>query len=433
MSIQANEINQAIKRYFHQKELGGGQFVANSDTSYTYLSFQGQNSPKNWWSEVVLGKYSGRILYLRDVAQIKLKEQKAESYFRINGLSTIYLNIYSSKGANQLKVAKHVYQKIQSLKATFPPNYSLMASYDASKQLRQEIRTIILRSGLVLLILLLFVWVVSRSWRYLLVIGASLVANLAIAIIFYYALGIEIHLYSLASITVSLGIIIDNTIIMADHRKLHHNNKVFLAILAATLTSIGALSIIFFLKEEQQVNLIDFALVMLINLAISLFVALFFIPALMERIHLTQKHQQTNRKHKRIAATIIRFYNRFIDFSYRYKWAFILTTVWGLGIPLHWLPDKLEPEDNEQPLNHWQKTYNSTLGNPTFVNDVKPVLEKVFGGSLYLFSSYMEEQEFDWDNNRTKLTVNVSMPDGATLEQMNRVFRRGKLHFQHPL
>ncbi len=52
-----------------------------------------------------------------------------------------------------------------------------------------------------------------------------------------------------------------------------------MSILAATLTTMGALVIIFFLDEKIRLNLQDFAAVVIINLAVSLFVALFFVPA----------------------------------------------------------------------------------------------------------------------------------------------------------
>lgn len=91
------------------------------------------------------------------------------------------------------------------------------------------------------------------------------------------------QLYSLAGITVSLNLVIDNTIVMTDHILHRRNLKAFMSILAATLTTMGALVIIFFLDEKIRLNLQDFAAVVIINLAVSLFVALFFVPALIER------------------------------------------------------------------------------------------------------------------------------------------------------
>ena len=62
-----------------------------------------------------------------------------------------------------------------------------------------------------------------------------------------------------------------------------------MSILAATLTTMGALVIIFFLDEKIRLNLQDFAAVVIINLAVSLFVALFFVPALIEKIGLKKR------------------------------------------------------------------------------------------------------------------------------------------------
>ena len=79
------------------------------------------------------------------------------------------------------------------------------------------------------------------------------------------------NLDSLAGITISLNLVIDNTIVMADHVRRRHDLKAFLSILAATLTTVGALVIIFFMDEKIRLNLQDFAAVVIINLLISLF------------------------------------------------------------------------------------------------------------------------------------------------------------------
>ena len=63
---------------------------------------------------------------------------------------------------------------------------------------------------------------------------------------------------------------------MTDHIRNRHNRKAFLSILTATLTTIGALVIIFFLDEKIRLNLQDFAAVVIINLAVSLAIALLF-------------------------------------------------------------------------------------------------------------------------------------------------------------
>lgn len=95
-------------------------------------------------------------------------------------------------------------------------------------------------------ILLLFVLLITFSPKYLFLIVISLAVNMAIAVILYYAFGLEMQLYSLAGITVSLNLVIDNTIVMSDHYLRRRDRKAFMSILAATLTTMGALVIIFF-------------------------------------------------------------------------------------------------------------------------------------------------------------------------------------------
>jgi multidrug efflux pump subunit AcrB len=106
----------------------------------------------------------------------------------------------------------------------------------------------------------------------------------AVAFIFYYLFGLELQLYSLAGITISLNLVIDSMIVMTNHILLRHNLKAFLSVLAATLTTIGSLVIIFFLEEKIRLNLQDFAAVVIINMIVSLVVALFFVPALIDKL-----------------------------------------------------------------------------------------------------------------------------------------------------
>ena len=83
---------------------------------------------------------------------------------------------------------------------------------------------------------------------------------------------------------------------MTDHILHRRNLKAFVSVLAATLTTIGALVIIFFLDEKIRLNLQDFAAVVIINLAVSLFVALFFVPSMIDKIGLEKKKRRKRRR-----------------------------------------------------------------------------------------------------------------------------------------
>lgn len=139
----------------------------------------------------------------------------------------------------------------------------------------------------------------------------GLSVNIAVAAILYYAFGLEIQLYSLAGITISLNLVIDNIIVMTDHILRRRNLKAFMSVLAATLTTIGALVIIFFLDEKIRLNLQDFAVVVIINLGISLLVALFFVPPMIEKIGLAEgKPRHVRMWVKRGTVYFTRFYRK---------------------------------------------------------------------------------------------------------------------------
>jgi multidrug efflux pump subunit AcrB len=419
--LTMNDLKEAILSHTDKRELGVTYVEKNNQKAGLQLTLSGSEEDSLQWDKVVIVNKKNRLIYLTDVASVNFQEAKATSYFRVNGLNTIYLVIHSAKGANQMELGEKIRNSVEKLKYSFPSNFSMLVNYDASENIREEVTKITTRAMLAVIILLIFVLLISRRWRYLFIISLSLAANLSIAVIFYYLLGIEIHLYSLAGITVSLGMIIDNTIVMTDHLRHTGNRRAFLAILAATLTTMGAMTVIFFLKKEQQLNLIDFAVVMLINLSVSLAIALFFVPALMTRLPLKAKKSKRIIRRKRRVLWWNRQYTNFIRFGLRWRWAFILVFILGFGLPVFLLPDKIET-DKDKESEWYVSLYNSTLGNETFVTTYKPWVNRILGGSWHWFSSYFSSGGMNWDDQQTKLYAQAQMPDGSTIEQMNKVF-----------
>ncbi|PZX13426.1 multidrug efflux pump subunit AcrB [Breznakibacter xylanolyticus] len=421
--LTINDLRSAISNHLTRQELGSAVVSHHNQSMLVNLAYSGHPSDTLNWNNVVVANKNGRIVRLTDVATPRLIEAEPISYFRVNGLSTLYLVVNAEKGANQLTLATEVKAIIDELRSGLPPGFSLMVNYDASKEISHEMTKTTSRALSALVILLLFVLLISRNWRYLLVISLSLMANLTIAVIFYYALGIEIQLYSLAGITVSLGMVIDNTIVMADHLRHKGDRKVFMALLAATLTTMGAMVVIFFLKQEQRMNLVDFALVMLVNLGVSLAVSLWFVPALMHQLPIKAATGARQFKRKRRVYRWSQRNVRFLQFAFRWRWAFVVAMVWGFGIPVFLLPDKIEPP-KEGDMSKAAEWYNKTLGNQTFVSDVKPWMNRILGGSWYLFSSYFGQSDFNNDPSRTVLYARAQMPEGSTLEQMDLVIRK---------
>lgn len=428
LGITLSAVQRAINRHY-EKEFLGVCSIEKGAGGKEWIRLVRTSTEKEMVFEpgaIQLQAGDGTMVTLDKLIKVKHVEERPQSYYRINGLNSIYLYVTAEETANQLKLSSEVKRLMGKLQQKMPPGYEVHISYDATEYIQKELDKIYFRTGLTVLILLLFVALITRNLRYLFLIVTSLTANISVAVIFYYAFGLEMQLYSLAGITISLNLVIDNTIVMTDHILHRRNLKAFVSVLAATLTTIGALVIIFFLDEKIRLNLQDFAAVVIINLAVSLFVALFFVPSMIDKIGLEKKKKKKRRRSllrptfmKRLTVYFTRFYQGLIYYLCRFRVIACLLLLLGFGLPVFMLPDKIEGEGK------WAEYYNKVFDNSTYKDKVKPVINKALGGSLRLFvEKVYEGSYFNRDEGEVVLSVYATLPNGSTLEQMNVLIKR---------
>jgi len=438
--LRPGDLLEALRQSFQREALGS----ARSGERAYLLRLQGGAAPLSPadWQAIPIARRGGRLLRLGDLATVQYAEQPPARYYRINGQNSIRLLAYPERGVNTIALAERVRAEVARLAVQLPPSYQLRLEEDSTEYLRAELRKIRDRTLLSLAILLAFVLLAYRSGRYLLLIVAGLVATLGLASIGYYALGVELHLYALAGITVSFGLIIDNTIVMAHHLRCRGDRRVFPALLAATLTTLSALVVLFFLPEQWRLDLLDFALVLMINLAASLAVAWWLIPAIMEvggqKPQATAQRPADNFRPRPPSSVrgflrslptsdfrfptsdfrfppstpATRFHAASVSFLLRHRKKALLLLVLAFGLPVFWLPNQVEG---------WP-WYNRTLGSDYYVDRIKPHVNRWLGGTLRLFTYYVYEGSGYQEADETVLYVRGSMPPGATLAQLNAVF-----------
>ena len=420
VGIAASDLAAAFRDYF-RSEVIGLTTLPQADGSGRSIVLKLRNRASPDFGEIPVAHRNGRIYYLRDFASVRWSEALPTSYFRINGLNTINLSVSCEGHTNMLRVAAAVRAEMERLQAGFPPEISATLNYDASRYVSGELEKIYVRTLLCVAILLLFVFLVSRDLRYLFIILVTLVVNILVAVVFYNLLRLDIHIYTLAGITVSLGIIIDTSIIMVDHYSYYRDRRVFVSILGALLTTIGALGIVWLLPEKQQANLTDFSLVIVINLAVSLLVALLFVPALLDKFPLGSSMTVSSVRRRRFAVRFSRLYGRFIAWGRRHRWIFIVALVWGFGIPTFLLPDKIEPKGGK-PLPRRYEWYNGIMQS-RFISEHRATIDKVFGSSLHLFNTATGRYSNFREPEQKVLYVNAGMAEGCTVQQLNEVVR----------
>lgn len=392
--VTPQEMQDAIRNYIGKDEVVGTMLQTTADHKQERVAFRLVTANKEAdLASVPIKKIGGKVIYLNDLAQIKVKKQDPLGYYRVNGLNTIYINVYASADANFVRLSDAVQEEMNVVKSQIRQPLYVHLAYDSAQQQRDEKAKLVGRTLLSLLFLLAFVFVVYRSFKYLTVVAFALAANFLMAIIAYWAFGLKLHVYSLAGITVSMGLIIDSTIVMADHYGYYHNRKAFLSILAAMLTSIGSLIIIFFLPQEMQDDLSDFAWIVIVNLVVALLVSFFFVPALMEQWHCAVPRLWSCKR--RFVVRWNHIYHRYLLLTSRHHWVYYIALLWAFGIPFHAMPED------------WG------MDKCVFLTDY-------LGGTSQMFVDYLygSVQRGNADERKT-LHVQALMPVGGTAVQLN--------------
>lgn len=327
-------------------------------------------------------------IYLNNLAQCSLKYKDPDKYYRINGLNTVYLDLKAEAGSNIISLSNRVQKEIESITSGLG-NLDMELSYDSAKRQREELGKLVSRSLLSLLILLVLVLIVSRSWRYLAVITVTLAAALLISVLGYYMFDIRLHIYSLAGITVSLGLVIDASIVMTDHYLRYRDRGAFFGILAALLTTIGSLVLIAFMPEYIRKDLLDFAWIVMINLTCALIVAYFFVPPIVESVG-----SGKSAKAQMHSTAGMKAYATYISWGRKHRWLIITTLVLAFGLPVFALPDD------------WKIPYRREIS-------------KWLGGTLTLFADNLDSRTYSSEKPELQLHIRAQLPNGGTATQLN--------------
>lgn len=361
-------------------------------------------------------------LPLNYFANIYFEETEPKQYFRINGLNSVTLSIYADQEVNRTTLASIVKNKVTHLSTYLPAGVQLQLDYDDTEFLVKEMNKNYQRAGLSISILLIFVLLAYRNWRHLIILSSGILINLCLTALAAYWLNIAIHLYTIAGLTISFGMMVDNCIIMLDHLKQKNNRNIFKAIMGATLTTVTALLLILFLPEEERQNLTEFSVIVALALACSILVATFYIPATYHLLFggttLLKENFTSSTLRKKVK--LFGIYFNTIRFLANYKKTVIVFLILGFGIPVFMLPASWEGHE-------W---YNQTLGSDLYQEKIRPYSDKLLGGSLRMFVRNVYERSGYRDPEKTRLYVNASLPYGNTLNDMDRVIRNMENYLQ---
>ncbi|GMV80545.1 MAG: multidrug efflux RND transporter permease subunit [Planctomycetota bacterium] len=197
-----------------------GQPPADSGQNFQYtVTTLGRLEDEAQFEEIVLktaGDGSGRITRLKDVARIELGSKVYDQYFEVNGLPSAGLAIFQSPGANSLKVAEDVRDKMESLKSSFPEGMVHTVPYDTTKFVKESINEVyvtLLEAGILVLIVIL---VFLQDWRAVLIPATTVPVTIIGAFFAMSWLGFSINMLTLFGLVLAIGIVVDDAIVIVE-------------------------------------------------------------------------------------------------------------------------------------------------------------------------------------------------------------------------
>ncbi|MDQ0640233.1 multidrug efflux pump subunit AcrB [Pedobacter sp. W3I1] len=350
---------------------------------------------------------------ISDIAKIYFQENRANSFFRVNGKNALKLEIFAQANANRLSLATTAKIAIAKLSKYIPGDCRLVMSSDESELLGKEIGITKQRALITVLVLLIFIFFAYRSWKHSLNVFITIIANFALAIIVIWAIGLNINLYSLAGISIAFGLITDHAIIVVDYCNRKFTPRMIMGIVGAAVSIIVSLGLLFLLPESDRNNINELISAIIIFIICSVFTNYYFTPAL--HIYLTKKYGNRQDDKNRIPSDPFRRYFfryfKLIELLAKHKGILTIFLILSFGLPLFLLPDNLENNS----------VYNETLGSETFQSDILPKLNTVLGGALWRFKERTYEESSLSDTGEAHLYIRAKPRYGTTLEELNSI------------
>jgi HAE1 family hydrophobic/amphiphilic exporter-1 len=381
-------------------------------------------------------------LRLNQVADVSNSSRDDKSTFWINGRPSVILAVRKQPGANTVEVADHVKEVIRSLGSSMPPGVSFGKVADTAEMIRDSIaevdRTLILTVVLVVLVIFAFLGTVSST----LIASATIPVSILGSFIAMRLLGYSVDLFSMMGITLSVGFVVDDAIVMIEnivrHREMGKSklqaaldgaNEVGFTIVSMTVSLVAVFLPILFLNGVLGRLLREFAVTISVSILLSCLTALTLTPMLCSRFLASRENIQ-NRfqlRTERMYAAMECGYRRSLEVVLRHRRITIgvsvamtaLTIVLFVEMPKSFMP----PVD----VGYFSGTLEAAQNNSfaqmiAYGEQVNAVLAKMPWMESNL--SGTESQSFGWFHvnlveDRNRPNVQVIMAD--LQKKLNRI------------
>ena len=307
--------------------------------------------------QIVYSDLDGNNIRLKDIARVVKEYPHADSYIKNNGTKCILLSIEMKKGKNIVKMGEDVNKVLEELKKEIPSEVEMYLVTNQAQVVGDSVENF-LHELVIAIVAVVVVVMLLLPMRVALVAASTIPITIFISLGLFYAFGIELNTVTLAALIVTLGMIVDNSIVIIDsylekigegmsrwHASIYSATHFFKSIFSATL----AISITFFpflivIPGMIHDFLLSFPWSILLILGISLLVAMLLVPFM--QFWFIRKPVPHVKKGFSFMDVLQRFYNKILDACFAHPY---ITMCMGLGsiivgvLLMGKLPQKLMP------------------------------------------------------------------------------------------
>lgn len=323
LNIPLGEIRQGIKSYSTRLP---GEYRSVDEISKTVVGYSGRNP-----------------VYLYNVADIDFSQGEIEGVAKINSKEGIVVVIQKQSNANTVKIVNELNKKLDQIKDMYPQGTEVKVVFDTSKQITNSISNLSSTILYAFIFVVIIVFLFLRNLTGSLIISLTLPFSLIFGIIYLYLSNSTLNIISLASLSIALGMVVDNSIVVLENIYRHKNeekkeikkaaldgtNEVIGAIFASTLTTIAIFVPLLFIEGFTSFLFKQLAYTVSVVLFASLFISVTLTPMLSSKL-LKFKERFLENFHnltEKWFSDFEQLYSNFLSYSMNNKKFVILTVI----------------------------------------------------------------------------------------------------------
>ena len=301
----------------------------NSSLDERTIRLKGRLDAPDDFKQMIVADRGGALVRLGDVANVYdgVEEQRTLALF--NGKEAIGIDITKTAGYSTTQVAERVLTAVEKLRPTLPSGVQLDVIKNSGVRVENSVRNVqsTLIEGAVLTVLVVFLFL--NSWRSTVITGLALPVSVLASFVAVYAFGFTLNTMSLLGLSLAIGILIDDAIVVRENIVRHvemgkdhytaareGTSEIGLAVTATTLSIVAVFVPIAFLNGEAGQWFKPMALTIACSVLVSLFVSFSLDPML--SAYWPDPHVPENEKWW-ITKQLDRFNNWFNGLAQRYR------------------------------------------------------------------------------------------------------------------